>query len=196
MIPSDVEGLIFDCDGTLVDTMPAHFRAWCETLAPYGLVLSEDRFYALAGVPTVRIVELLAAEQHVSVDAIALGREKDQHYLALGDHGGPIEPVVAIARREKGRRKLAVASGNFTELVWITLRSAGIADLFEVVVGADQVKHGKPAPDMFLLAAEKIGVAPSDCQVYEDADLGLQAAHAAGMRAVDIRPLLAPRAGQ
>jgi beta-phosphoglucomutase-like phosphatase (HAD superfamily) len=189
VIPPDIEGLIFDCDGTLVDTMPAHFRAWGEALAPHGLVLSEKQFYALAGVPTVRIVEILSTEQRVEVDPIAIGREKDQRYLDLDDHGGPIEKVVSIARAEKGRRRLAVASGNFTELVRITLRSAGIEDLFEIVIGADRVKHGKPAPDMFLLAAEEIGVPPGRCLVYEDADLGLEAARAAGMRAVDIRKM-------
>jgi beta-phosphoglucomutase family hydrolase len=189
VIDEDIEGLVFDCDGTLVDTMPAHFRAWTEALAPHGLVLSEQQFYALAGVPTVRIVEILSAEQHVEVDPVAIGRAKDQRYVDLDDHGGPIEKVVSIARAERGRRKLAVASGNFTALVRLTLESAGIGDLFEIVIGADQVKHGKPAPDMFLLAAEKIGVPPSRCLVYEDADLGLEAARAAGMRAVDIRKL-------
>lgn len=189
MIDADIEGLIFDCDGTLVDTMPAHFRAWRQALAPHGLLLSEEQFYALAGVPTVRVVEILAAEQRIEVDAVALGRAKDRLYLDLDDHGGPIEKVVSIARAEKGRRKLAVASGNFTDLVRITLRSAGIEALFETVLGADQVKHGKPAPDIFLLAAERIAVPPSRCLVYEDADLGLQAAHAAGMRAVDIRKM-------
>lgn len=190
MIPPDIRGLIFDCDGTLVDTMPVHFEVWREVLAEHGVAISEERFYQLAGVPSVGVAETLAAEQGRSVDARAIAEEKDRRYLVLDEHGRPLEPIVEIARREKGRLRLAVASGNVTSIVDRTLAGAGIAELFEVVIGADQVKRGKPSPDMFLLAAERIGVPPSECLVYEDADLGIAAAHAAGMRAVDVRPVL------
>lgn len=188
MIPDHIEGLIFDCDGTLVDTMPAHYRSWCEALAPVGLVLSEERFYALAGVPTVDIVELLAREQGVSCDAAAVSLDKDLRYLALSQSGAGIESVIAIARREHGRRKLAVASGGRRKLVLSTLRGAGILELFPVIVTAEDVEHGKPAPDIFLCAASRIGVAPTRCAVFEDADLGLEAGRAAGMLTYDIRP--------
>ncbi len=191
MIPEDVEGLIFDCDGTLVDTMPAHFVVWREVLAEHGIDFSEKRFYELAGVPSVGVVEAAARDQGVSVDARAVGAMKDARYLAREDKGAAIAPVVAIARAERGRRRLAVASGNVTEIVMRTLRGAHIEDLFEVVVGADQVARGKPAPDVFLRAAERIGVPPHACLVYEDGDLGIEAARAAGMRWVDVRPLIA-----
>lgn len=189
-IPDDVEGLIFDCDGTLVDTMPAHYLVWREVLAEHGIAFGEKLFYELAGVPTVGVVEAAARVQGVTVDARAVGLEKDRRYLEREDKGAPIAPVVAVARAERGRRKLAVASGNVTEIVLRTLRGAQIEDLFEVVVGADQVARGKPAPDVFLRAAERIGVPPRACLVYEDGDLGIEAARAAGMRWVDIRPLI------
>lgn len=184
--------LIFDCDGTLVDTMPAHYEAWCAALAPVGIEFSRDRFYSLAGVPTVTIVEMLAREQRVICDAVATAHDKDQRFLPLIDRAVPIDLVVAIARREHGRRKLAVASGGFRWVVERTLEVAQIAPLFDAVVTAEDVKRGKPAPDVFLRAAELLAVEPAKCIVYEDADLGLEAARAAGMACVDIRPWIAP----
>ena len=189
-IPHSIKALIFDCDGTLVDTMPAHYVAWCEALKPHGLTLTNERFYALAGVPTVTIVELLAREQGIECNAIAIATEKDQRYLEVDIECPPIEPVVEIARREYGRRKLAVASGNRSDIVRATLRGAEIEDLFEVVVGADHVARGKPAPDLFLHAAQLVSVKPFACLVFEDADLGLEAGRAAGMEVVDVRPWL------
>lgn len=186
-LPADVEALIFDCDGTLVDTMPAHYVAWCAALAPVGLALSEDRFYALAGVTTAAIVGLLAREQGVACDAERVAEDKDARYLGLAHRGDGIAPVVAVARRELGRRKLAVASGGKRDVVLSTLEGAGLAGLFPVVVGAEDVTRGKPAPDVFLAAAARLGVRPERCVVYEDADLGLSAGRAAGMRVVDIR---------
>ncbi|MBN8615001.1 MAG: HAD-IA family hydrolase [Deltaproteobacteria bacterium] len=191
MIPDDVDTLIFDCDGTLVDTMPVHFEVWTEVLNENGLALSEERFYELAGVSTRAIVALLAKEQGVTVDAEAVSRAKDRRFLERDSQGAPIDVVIAIARREQGRRRMAVASGNVTDVVRRTLRGAGIESLFEAVVGADQVSRSKPAPDVFLRAAELLGRTSSGCLVYEDGDLGIEAARAAGMRWVDVRPLIA-----
>lgn len=187
-LPESIEALIFDCDGTLVDTMPAHYRAWCAALEPLGIAFSEERFYSLAGVPTAAIVELLAREQGVECDAAAVARNKDALYLALEHRGDGIDAVVRVARRELDRRKLAVASGGKREVVISTLRAAGLLELFPVIVTAEDVQHGKPAPDVFLRAAELLAVPPSRCAVYEDADLGLEAGRSAGMLVVDIRP--------
>src|SRR5262249_12261797 len=119
--------------------------------------------------------------------AATVAREKDARYLAADAHGPAIERVVAIVRRERGARRLAVASGNGTELVRATLRGAGIEGRFGVVVGADQVTRGKAVPDVFLHAAGRLGVPAERCVVYEDGELGIQAARAAGMVAIDIR---------
>jgi HAD superfamily hydrolase (TIGR01509 family) len=189
-IPARFEGLIFDCDGTLVDTMPAHYLAWREVFAPYAIEFSLERFHALAGVPSIAIIATLANEQGKVVDPRAIALEKDASYLALDSHGPPIAPVAAIARREHGRRRLGVASGNVTSLVRVTLREAGLEALFDSVVGADRVERGKPAPDVFLLAAKELGVSPERCVAYEDGDLGLVAARDAGMTAIDVRPWL------
>ncbi len=192
-LPAWCEALVFDCDGTLVDTMPVHYVAWCAALGRVGLSFPEDRFYALAGRPTVTIVETLAREPGIACDAAARAHEKERLYLDEVDRVRPIEPVVAVARRERAARKLAVASGGESTVVRRTLRAAGVADLFETVVGAEHVARGKPSPDPFLRAAELLGVRPERCVAYEDADLGIEAALAAGMTVVDVRPSRRPR---
>lgn len=189
-IPANITALIFDCDGTLVDTMPAHFAAWSDALKRYGIVLSEERFYALAGVPTTTIVEMLAREQGITCNAAKIAEEKDQRYLEVEIECPAIDVVVDIARENVGQRKMAVASGNRSDIVRATLRGADVEDLFDVVVGADHVAHGKPAPDLFLHAAKLLSTPPSQCMVFEDAALGLEAGRAAGMTVVDVRPWL------
>lgn len=192
-IPGRFKGLIFDCDGTVVDTMPVHFVAWCKALEGVKLHLPEERFYAFAGMPTATIIALLAKEQGVECDAEAVAREKERIYIASLESLEPIHSVVAIARREKGRRKLAVASGGWKRVVKQSLTVVGVEDLFEAIVGADDVVHGKPAPDVFLLAAERLGVKPEECLVYEDGELGIEAAKRAGMEVIDVRPWYLPR---
>jgi HAD superfamily hydrolase (TIGR01509 family) len=185
--------LLFDCDGTIVDTMPVHFMAWCKALERVKLHFPEDRFYSFAGAPSVTIIETLAKEQGVDVDAVAVAHLKEEIYVESLEKLEPIHSVVAIARREKGKRKLAVASGGWKRVVKETLTVVGVEDLFEAIVGADDVERGKPEPDVFLKAAEKIGVLPANCLVYEDGDLGIEAARRAGMKVIDVRPWYLPR---
>lgn len=182
--------LIFDCDGTLADTMPAHYEAWCEALSPYGLVLTEERFYAWAGVPTRTIAERLAAEAGVALDALAVSRARDERFHAREGAIVPAAPVLAIAAAFRGRGPMAVASGSTRASVARTLAALGVSDWFDALVCAEDVDHPKPAPDVFLTAARRLGVAPAECRGYEDSDIGLAAIRAAGMEAVDVRPLL------
>jgi beta-phosphoglucomutase family hydrolase len=187
-LPERIKGLIFDCDGTLVDTMPVHFIAWTAALEKHGLELDEKRFYEFAGMPTQKIIEILSAEQGIEVSAEEIAHEKEQMYLEAIPGVKRIGKVVDIAEREKGRRKLAVASGGWKRVVLHSLRSAKLDGLFPVIVGADDVVHGKPAPDVFLEAARRMGLRPEECMVYEDGELGFEAAKAAGMECVDVRP--------
>ncbi len=192
-LPDDIQALIFDCDGTLIDTMPIHYQAWCQMLGEYGLVMSEKLFYSYAGWPTVKMIEVLAKDQGITCNPEELAHRKELLYIERMAAAEPIHSVVAIAQREKGKRKLAVASGGWHNLVRQSLKNAGIEELFDTVVGADDVAHGKPAPDVFLKAARQLGVSPEHCVVYEDGEPGFAAARAAGMRLVDVRPWYLPR---
>jgi len=185
-----IKALIFDCDGTLADTMPAHFHAWQAALAEHGIEFTEERFYALAGQPTPKIVRLLAKEQGVALDHGAVTRAKEDAYLKQIETVRPIEPVLKIAKQARGQLKLAVASGAVRRVLERTLAHVGITDWFEAIVSADCVKRHKPEPDVFLEAARRLGVPAAACRVYEDGDLGIEAARRAGMECVDIRPML------
>ncbi|MCU0772456.1 MAG: HAD-IA family hydrolase [Verrucomicrobia bacterium] len=190
--PKDPQGLIFDCDGTLADTMPLHWIAWNETARRHGLHLTEERFYALAGVPSRDILKILAREQQVELDPVAVAREKEEAYLEHLSHVGPVHVVYEIARENHGKLPLAVASGGNQQVILQVLEHLKIRHWFQAVVTSEDVEHQKPAPDIFLEAARRIGVPPECCRAYEDSDLGMQAIRAAGMEAVDVRELLKP----
>lgn len=181
--------LIFDCDGTLADTMPAHYRAWVEILGPYGIAFPEERFYAMGGMPTGKILERLFGEVGKVPDVELLTRRKEAAFVQKIAEVRPIEKVVAVARQGRGVVPMAVASGGHRHMVEMTLRHIGIVEWFPVIVGAeDTVKH-KPEPDVFLEAARRLHVEPGACTVYEDTDLGIEAARRAGMGWVDVRTL-------
>jgi HAD superfamily hydrolase (TIGR01509 family) len=180
--------LIFDCDGTLADTMPQHWKAWQEVTARHGIHFPEDRFYSLGGVPTRDIVRMLATEQGRSdIDPLAFAKEKEEAYFRYFEHIGPVEEVVAIAREQRGKLPMAVASGGSKTAITKVLTHLHIVDWFGAIVTNEDVVNQKPAPDIFLEAARRLGVAPQFCRAYEDTDLGMDAIRAAGMEAVDIR---------
>jgi beta-phosphoglucomutase family hydrolase len=180
--------LIFDCDGTLADTMPIHWRAWQEVTGRHGVHFPEDRFYALGGVPTRDIVRMLAREQgRKDIDPLQFAREKEEAYFKLFEHIGPVEEVVAIAREHHGKLPMGVASGGSKHAITKVLTHLGIVSWFGAIVTNEDVVNQKPAPDIFLEAARRLGVAPHLCRAFEDTDLGMQAIRAAGMDAVDIR---------
>jgi len=193
----DFAGYIFDLDGTLVDTMPLHYRAWNETMQKAGLKeeLSEDLFYSLGGVPTRRVAELMAKHYGLKIDVDQVFHDKEKLFMNLRSEMRRIEPVVAFARQHHGKVPMGVASGGPRDIVRHTLELMKLADLFTVVVTPEDVAHGKPAPDMFLLAAQKLGVAPGRCLVFEDAEPGFRAAEAAGMKWVAV-PSRQARAGK
>jgi len=183
------EGIIFDCDGTLADSMPLHWQAWQVVTLRHQLHFPEDRFYALGGVPSRDILAVLRVEQNRPIDPLAVAREKEQEYLKLLHQVNPIHEIVQIARQHAGHLPMAVASGGIKSIIERVLIHLGIRDLFQAVVTSEEVQHQKPAPDIFLEAARRIGVAPERCRAYEDTDIGLQAIRAAGMEAVDVRPM-------
>jgi beta-phosphoglucomutase family hydrolase len=183
------KGLVFDCDGTLADTMPLHWRAWQMVTQRHDLHFPEDRFYATGGIPSRDILKLLAQEQGRSLDHIAVAHEKEEAYLPLMSDVEPVHAVVKIAESNYGKIPMAVASGGTQKIICMVLDHLKIRHLFDAVVTSEMVKNQKPAPDIFLEAARRIRVDPEFCRAYEDTDLGLQAIHAAGMEAVDVRKM-------
>ena len=176
-------GYIFDCDGTLADTMPLHYRGWKRLVEELGGSFPEDLFYQWGGKPTEQILQLLRDDHGLQVpdmrDAV---HRKEEYFLELIHEVKPIDAVLDFARRFHEVVPLAVASGGFRRYVERTLEIIGIRHLFDVVVCAEDYERGKPFPDPFLEAARRLGVPPGDCLVFEDSPFGIQAAEAAGMR--------------
>ena len=186
----DFAAYIFDCDGTLADTMPTHYKAWCAALGEHAREFSEAMFYELGGVPTARIVEILNERHGYRLPVNETVEQKEAIFLELSNEIAAIEPVVALARKYHGAKPLAVASGGHRRIVMNTLRALGIADLFRAIVTAEDYRRGKPSPDPFLEAALRLDVPPERCLVFEDTATGIAAATAAGMQSVLVPPPL------
>lgn len=188
------QGFIFDCDGTLADTMQLHFVAWRQALRASGapFVFDWQLFLSRAGMTQYRTVEELNRQFGCSLDPAVVADAQYANFWKLIERVTPIHEVVAFAREVAATSPVAVASGGERNAVERTLAVLGIRELFPVVVVAADVTHGKPAPDLFLLAAERMRVQPDQCLVIEDSELGIAAAHAAGMGAVLVGSAEAP----
>lgn len=186
-------GLILDCDGTLTDSMPVHFLAWREAMENHGIELSEARFYKLGGMPTDKIIRMLAAEQEKQVDVDAAAKEKEENFLRRISMLTAIEPVKRVADYFRHQIPIAVASGGYREVILKQIRQVGCEGWFQVIVTAEDTSKHKPEPDVFLEAAKRLGVPPEKCLVYEDSDLGIEAAGRANMDVVDVREFHTPK---
>ncbi len=178
------QAYIFDCDGTIADTMPLHYRAWQRAMAELGGQFPEDLFYSWGGTPTRRIIAQLNEKFGTSLDPDEAASLKERYYTDLIPEALPIEPVVDLVKQFHGTAPMAVASGGFRELVVGTLDALGLTSYFDAIICAEDTEHGKPSPDPFLAAARALGVPPETCLVFEDAPMGIEAAKAAGMRYV------------
>ena len=184
------DALVFDCDGTLVDSMPAHYEAWVKSLARYGMSLPEDRFYRLGGVPAHKIVAALADEHGVAVNADSFAAEKEQLFIDCSDRVQPIGQVIEIARFHHGKLPMAVATGSHREPAEKSLQRVGVFELFDAIVCAEDVEHHKPSPDVYIEAARLLGVDPKRCRAYEDTEVGMTAARDAGMDVINVWTLI------
>ena len=180
------KGFIFDIDGTICDTMPVHFIAWRQIAAEYGIDFTPELFVEVTGVPAFQTSQYLKKKFNADFDELDFTLRKEERYEQNMHKAKPIEPVIKLIRENKGKLPMACGTGGSQYLAWKTLEIAGVKDCFEHVVAAEDVVNHKPFPDTFLKAAELIGVQPSDCVVYEDGELGLQAADRAGMMSVDV----------
>jgi HAD superfamily hydrolase (TIGR01509 family) len=185
----DFAAFIFDCDGTLAESMPIYHRAWRAALAANGATFdfTWEIFMSRAGVSTEGTVTALNLEFGTSLDAGRVEELQLAEYARLMQDVKPFPEVVAVARAHYGKLPMAVASGGARHLVERTLELIGVHDLFDAVVVAADVPRGKPHPDIFLHAARLLGVAPGRCLVFEDGQPGIVAAEAAGMRTVLVK---------
>jgi HAD superfamily hydrolase (TIGR01509 family) len=189
--PGDFEGYLFDLDGTLIDSMPAHYRAWDAAMRKFGLTsaLDEELFYSLGGVPTPRVAELMGKHYGLTLNPLEVMEVKERMF---NEHGVPsvtvIQPVADFARRVALTKPVAIVTGGTPDVVVPSLATVGLTEIFKIVVTALDVPpgRGKPEPDMFLLAASRMKVDPTRCLVFEDAEPGIKAALAAGMQVVRV----------
>lgn len=175
------KALIFDLDGTLADTMPVHFLAYKHILIEYGIVFTPELFAKLAGIPAVGTIEKLNEWFGTKMNAEEVGHFKEREYEKIMHKMKPIVPVVELAKRYHGKLPMAVGTGGYKRLAWKTMDILGLDKYFDILVSTEDVSRPKPFPDTFLKCAELLGVEPAFCEVFEDAQLGIQAAGAAGM---------------
>jgi len=184
----DFDAYIFDCDGTLADSMPLHYKAWCAALGEHDADFPEALFYELGGVPAEGIIKILNERHGYEMPVEETARIKEDLFTQMICEIAPIAPVVALVHEFHGRFPLAVASGGLRSVVTKTLEVIGLLEKFDTIVCCEDYVHGKPSPDPFLTAATRLGVEPSRCLVFEDTMTGVKAAEAAGMKWVLVPP--------
>lgn len=188
MMYDHYDALIFDMDGTLVDSGQLHEHAWTATLEKYAIPIDRPLMRSLAGVPTKGTIEILLEKFALSVDASLdeMNDFKEQWVHQNMHRFVKATSLAEIARHYHGKKPMAVGTGAYTQEAQTILKLCGLDQLLQHVVGADQVANPKPAPDTFLRCAHLLGAAPEKCVVFEDSKLGLQAAASAGMAGVDV----------
>jgi HAD superfamily hydrolase (TIGR01509 family) len=186
-LPSgDFRAYLFDCDGTIVDSMPLHYVAWRTTLEEWGCPFPEELFYTWGGKPVDEIISTLNEMRGLHMPVEEVGKRKEGMYFDLLPQLKAIPEVLEHIEAQWGRIPLAVVSGGRRTSIIRSLTAVHLLDRFETIVGAEEYTNSKPAPDAFLIAAERLGVKPGDCLVFEDTDLGIEAATAAGMASVKV----------
>ena len=177
---------LFDCDGTIVDSMPLHYLAWKRIFAEHGCEFSERTHYSLGGMPTEEIVAMLNAQQGLNMSPADVSLQKEEYYYEIIHQLEAVPEVIEHIDASYGKIPFAVVSGGTRDSVTRSLNTLGILDRFETLVCAEDYKNSKPHPEPYLTAAKRLGVAPGDCLVFEDTEIGVQAATAAGMASVKI----------
>jgi HAD superfamily hydrolase (TIGR01509 family) len=179
---------LFDCDGTIADSMPLHYRAWKQALGEWNCEFDERLFYSWGGMPVDEIISTLNHRHGLNMPVETLARRKESLYFELLPELKAVPEVLEHIEAERGRIPFAVVSGSTRESVTASLISLKLLDRFETMVCAGEYARSKPDPEAFLLAAAKLGAAPEDCLVFEDTEMGIQAAMAAGMASVRVPP--------
>lgn len=191
IIPKEVKALVFDIDGTIADTMPNHYKAFRKVLGEYGIDFTAELFNSFAGVPVGPQMEMLKKQfnpENFNPEKVAI--EKESEYFKSIDQTKPIDVIYDILLKYQGKLPIACGTGGDRVIARRTLEVIGATDKVDVVVACDDVENGKPAPDTFLRCAELLEVDPVYCLVFEDGQPGIDAAKAAGMMVIDVRPYL------
>jgi beta-phosphoglucomutase-like phosphatase (HAD superfamily) len=189
-VEDKIKALIFDCDGTLVDSMPLHFEAWRETFEQYGREYPHDFIDSRKGMPVDEVLRHYNEHYGDNLNVESFVKTREDKALERLRSVQAVDIVVDIVHRYKGVLPMAVCSGSLRKSVMISLESIGLSDVFKEIITTDDNFPPKPAPDMFFEAARRLNVKAHDCQVFEDSDTGIQAALSAGMVATDIRKYL------
>jgi HAD superfamily hydrolase (TIGR01509 family) len=177
---------LFDCDGTIADSMPLHYVAWKRVLGEWNCEFDEQLFYAWGGMPVAEIIANLNVRDGLAMPVDEVKHRKEALYFELLPQLQAVPEVLEHIEFSHGHIPFAVVSGSTRESVTKSLEVLGILDKFETLVCAGEYTRSKPDPEPFLIAAERLGVEPKDCLVFEDTDMGIQAATAAGMASVKI----------
>ncbi|HDZ8829035.1 HAD family hydrolase [Aeromonas dhakensis] len=178
------DALIFDMDGTLVDSMPRHLDAWEATSAEFGLPFDRAQLNEYGGIPTRKIVAILAEQHGLTIDVEAFTRRKVALYMEHIQQVSVFPAMWELIRRCHGKVPMGIGTGSPRNQAESILKSTGLDAYIQVVVSADDVVNHKPHPDTFLQVAEQLGANPANCLVFEDTQIGLQAGRAAGMETV------------
>jgi beta-phosphoglucomutase-like phosphatase (HAD superfamily) len=186
--PGSFQAYLFDCDGTIADSMPLHYVAWSKALAEWNCEFSEDLFYAWGGMPVAKIIARLNEKHGLNMPLDSVSRRKEEFYLEVLPQLKAVPEVLEHIEISYGRIPFAVVSGSTRDSVTASLESLKILDRFDTLVCAGDYQKSKPDPEPFLVAAQKLSVAPGNCLVFEDTDMGIQAATAAGMASVKVPP--------
>ena len=190
MLPAQLDAVVFDFDGTLVDTMPAHYAAYRRVFADVGIDLAEADYYDNVGGTWREAIPKFLRGRACACSVEELHARKQARLLAeLEVADIPQLPAARLLPVLRGRVPLAIASSGSRATIELVLRRLAWADAFAAVVTSEDVARGKPAPELFLLAARRIGVSPERCLAFEDTGDGVAAARAAGMTVVDVRGL-------
>ena len=180
------EAYLFDCDGTIVDSMPLHYVAWTRVLAEWNCEFPENTFYSWGGYPVTKIISRLNEECGLSMPVEIVAKRKEDMYYEILPQLRAVPEVLEQIEAQHGKIPFAVVSGSTRASVTASLKALNLLDKFDVLVCAGEYEHGKPHPEPFLTAAAKLGVPAHTCLVFEDTEMGIQAATAAGMKSVKI----------
>src|SRR5271154_5612839 len=172
---------LFDCDGTIADSMPLHYIAWSKALSEWNCTFSEELFYAWGGMPVADIISALNVKHGLNMPVEGVALRKEQLYFEILPQLKAVPEVLEHIEARHGQIPFAVVSGSTRDSVTASLKALQILDRFDTLVCAGDYARSKPDPEPFLIAAERLGKTPADCLVFEDTAMGIQAATAAGM---------------